>query len=247
MSVEADVRHKVAERNSFLTDPLHPLIDAMIAAEPDDLPELCEQTKRLRPNQQVLIVSLLAKLWLESDGEGAENYAATADPADVLALQIKEVLLAENETLVDPEAAWARLDALEVEDLRDSGGERRRILQQLAVSDPRRALELSAGIHDSSVYSALARVDPVRAAQLLDEKENPSFQEQWSVALAWAKSDKEAALDWAEGAFVDKQHWFDFLLRVDPSSPQISYGGVGTNITANFCGRFIDSPPLFPL
>jgi hypothetical protein len=31
------------------------------------------------------------------------------------------------------------------------------------------------------------------------------------------------------------------------SSPQISYGGVGTNITANFCGRFIDSPPLFPL
>jgi CHASE2 domain-containing sensor protein len=29
--------------------------------------------------------------------------------------------------------------------------------------------------------------------------------------------------------------------------PQISYGGVGTNITANFCGRFIDSPPLFPL
>ena len=30
-------------------------------------------------------------------------------------------------------------------------------------------------------------------------------------------------------------------------SPQISYGGVGTNITANFCGRFIDSPPLFPL
>ena len=31
------------------------------------------------------------------------------------------------------------------------------------------------------------------------------------------------------------------------SNPQISYGGVGTNITANFCGRFIDSPPLFPL
>ena len=31
------------------------------------------------------------------------------------------------------------------------------------------------------------------------------------------------------------------------ASPQISYGGVGTNITANFCGRFIDSPPLFPL
>ena len=31
------------------------------------------------------------------------------------------------------------------------------------------------------------------------------------------------------------------------STPQISYGGVGTNITANFCGRFIDSPPLFPL
>jgi hypothetical protein len=30
-------------------------------------------------------------------------------------------------------------------------------------------------------------------------------------------------------------------------NPQISYGGVGTNITANFCGRFIDSPPLFPL
>jgi hypothetical protein len=34
--------------------------------------------------------------------------------------------------------------------------------------------------------------------------------------------------------------WGDF-------NPQISYGGVGTNITANFCGRFIDSPPLFPL
>ena len=33
----------------------------------------------------------------------------------------------------------------------------------------------------------------------------------------------------------------------DGSNPQISYGGVGTNITANFCGRFIDSPPLFPL
>jgi len=32
-----------------------------------------------------------------------------------------------------------------------------------------------------------------------------------------------------------------------PPNPQISYGGVGTNITANFCGRFIDSPPLFPL
>jgi hypothetical protein len=31
------------------------------------------------------------------------------------------------------------------------------------------------------------------------------------------------------------------------ANPQISYGGVGTNITANFCGRFIDSPPLFPL
>jgi len=31
------------------------------------------------------------------------------------------------------------------------------------------------------------------------------------------------------------------------TNPQISYGGVGTNITANFCGRFIDSPPLFPL
>jgi RNA polymerase sigma factor (sigma-70 family) len=36
-------------------------------------------------------------------------------------------------------------------------------------------------------------------------------------------------------------------LQVIDVSPQISYGGVGTNITANFCGRFIDSPPLFPL
>jgi D-alanyl-D-alanine carboxypeptidase len=37
--------------------------------------------------------------------------------------------------------------------------------------------------------------------------------------------------------------------QISPASanPQISYGGVGTNITANFCGRFIDSPPLFPL
>jgi len=36
-------------------------------------------------------------------------------------------------------------------------------------------------------------------------------------------------------------------VTVDITIPQISYGGVGTNITANFCGRFIDSPPLFPL
>ena len=60
-------------------------------------------------------------------------------------------------------------------------------------------------------------------------------------ALVCQPGEIEASI---EKLVLDKEFRLALGLK---ASPQISYGGVGTNITANFCGRFIDSPPLFPL
>ena len=66
---------------------------------------------------------------------------------------------------------------------------------------------------------------------------------------AWDDNEAEANANDAIAIAADKSALLNggVATFANYSSPQISYGGVGTNITANFCGRFIDSPPLFPL
>ena len=220
--VESEVRDGVVARNSFLTAPLLPIIDAMISAGPGDFLRIYQRVKSLPSVHQNQLIPQLGMCWLESDQDGAEHYAATVEPPDDrLAVRIRNALRRKTVDLVklDPEAAWAELDRLALKDPHESNERqtRRMILDHIAASDPRRALELSAGKYDQDVFHQIAEADPLLAADLLKETIDPNLHLHVHVAREWAKRDPDAALEWTEKSFGDSYRWLEVLLSIDPS------------------------------